>query len=120
MAVLWHFSRPLSGGHGVDLLVLSPDNKVVAIEVKATLRPGRWPRPSRRELTQMTSRWLDKIDNPGMANWDLSSDDVFGAVMIVNFAERQWRCALTADFITAHPVATLERLRDLNWLQPRT
>lgn len=54
--MLWHFTGPLSGGHGVDLLVLSPDEKVIAIEVKATLRVDRWPRPPRRELTQMTGQ----------------------------------------------------------------
>lgn len=119
-SMLWHFTGPLSGGHGVDLLVLSPDGKVLAIEVKSTLRVGRWPRPSRRELSQMSSSWLDKFDNPGMANWDLTSDDVYGAVMVVNFASRQWRCVLTADFMTAHPVTALAQLADLSWLQAGT
>jgi hypothetical protein len=118
--MLWHFTGPLSGGHGVDLLVLSPDGKVLAIEVKSTLRVGRWPRPTRRELTQMSSAWLDTSDNPGMANWDLYSDDVYGAVMVVNFASRQWRCVLTGDFVTAQPVTTLAQLADLSWLQAGT
>jgi hypothetical protein len=118
-AMLWHFTGPLSG-HGIDLLALSPDGKVMAIEVKSTLRAGRWPRPTRRELTQMSSSWLDTSDNPGMANWDLSSDDVYGAVMVVNFASRQWRCVLTVDFVTAQPVTTLAQLADLSWLQAGT
>jgi hypothetical protein len=115
-SVLWHFVGPLSGGHGVDLLVLSPDGKVVAIEVKATVRAGRWPRPSRGELAQVTSRWLDKADNPGMANWDLASADVYGAVAVVNFAACAWRCAVTADFMTAQPVTGVGQLADLGWL----
>jgi hypothetical protein len=115
--VLWHFIGPMSGGHGVDVLVLSPDENVVAIEVKATLRAGRWPRPSRGELTQMTSRWLDKADNPGMANWDLASADVYGAVAVVNFAACAWRCAVTADFMTALPVTGVAQLADLSWLR---
>ena len=44
-SMLWHFTGPFAGGHGVDLLVLSPDGNVLAVEVKATLRAGRWPRP---------------------------------------------------------------------------
>jgi len=119
-AMLWHFTGPLSGGHGVDLLVLSPDGKLVVIEVKSTLRLGRWPRLSRAELRQMSSSWLDKIDNPGMANWELDSEDVYRAVMVVNFASRQWRCVLTADFVTAHHVTTLTQLADLSWLQAGT
>jgi hypothetical protein len=90
---------------------------VVAIDVKSTLRVGQWPRPSRRELGQMSASWLDKVDNPGMANWDLDSDDVYGAVMVVNFASRQWRCVLMADFVTAHPVTTLTQIADLTWLR---
>ncbi len=65
----------------------------------------------------MSASWLDKVDNPGMANWDLDSDDVYGAVMVVNFASRQWRCVLMADFVTAHPVTTLTQIADLTWLR---
>jgi len=115
-SMLWHFTGPFSGGHGVDLLALSPDGQVLAVEVKATLCAGRWPRPSRRELAQMTGGWLDKPDNPGMANWDLASDDVYGAVAVVNLAAMQWRCVLTSDFTIAHPLANVEALADLGSL----
>jgi hypothetical protein len=115
-SMLWHFSGPLSGGHGVDLVVLSPAGQVITVEVKATLRPQRWPRPSRGELAQMTAKWIDKADNPGMANWDLSSDDVYGAIAVVNFAARGWRCAVTADFVSAHPVQRVDDLADVGWI----
>jgi hypothetical protein len=61
--------------------------------------PARyWPRLSRRELIQMSGAWVDKADNPGMANWELGSDDVYGAVVLVNFAAMAYRAAFTADF----------------------
>jgi hypothetical protein len=46
--VFWHITE--TGVHGVDLLFLSPDESVLALEVKGTLRPGAIPRltPSRR------------------------------------------------------------------------
>ena len=56
------------GRHGVDLLMLSPAaDHVLAIEVKGTLRTGRLPRLSRRATLQMSAAWVDKRDNPGMA-----------------------------------------------------
>ena len=61
--VLWHFAGP--GPHGIDLAFLSPDQKVVVIDVKGTVVPGRIPRLSRRELAQMSTGWIDKADNPG-------------------------------------------------------
>ena len=48
--VLWHFTGP--GRHGVDFLFLTPDDKVIAVEVKGTLTTGRIPPLSRRELTR--------------------------------------------------------------------
>jgi hypothetical protein len=54
--LLWHFTGP--GRHGVDLIVLCPSmERVVAVEVKGTLRPRYWPRLSRRELVQMSGAW---------------------------------------------------------------
>lgn len=99
---LWHFAT--TGGHCVDLVMLSPDEKIVAVEVKGTVVAGRIPRRSRRELGQMSSEWIDKPDNPGIANVGVESADVYGAVMVVNFADRQWRVALTADFVGFRPV----------------
>lgn len=51
-----------------------------------------------------------------MANWDLSSEDVYGAVAVMNFATRQWRCVLAADFKKASPVNEVGDLVDLSWL----
>jgi hypothetical protein len=113
--LLWHFAGP--GRHGVDLLVLCPQGeRVVAVEVKGTLRQGHWPRMSSRELAQMSAAWVDKRDNPGMANWELGSQDVYGAVVLVNFATMAYRAAFTADFLHLHPVMEQRQLADLEWL----
>jgi hypothetical protein len=64
----------------------------------------------------MSGAWVDKVDNPGMANWELRSDDVYGAVVLVNFAAMAYRAAFTADFQQLQPVRDLEQLGDLGWL----
>jgi hypothetical protein len=112
--VLWHFTGP--GRHGVDLVFLSPDDTVVAVEVKGTLIAGRIPRLSHREMTQMSAAWVDKADNPGMAELGLSSGDIYGAVAAINFADMTWRVALTSDFSTLSPVTDAGRLTSLDWL----
>ncbi len=112
--VLWHFTGP--GRHGVDLVFVAPDDKVLAIEVKGTLVAGRIPPLSRRELVQMSAAWIDKADNPGMAELGLDSADVYGGVVIINFAELTWRAALTPDFVSLLPVRVTEELTDLGWL----
>ena len=96
-SMLWHFEGP--GRHGIDLLALDPaGERVLAIEVKGTLRSRRWPRLSRRTLTQMSADWVDKHDNSGMQNWELVSENVYGAVVLINFADRLFRVGMTADF----------------------
>lgn len=112
--VLWHFTGP--GRHGVDLVFLAPGDKVVAVEVKGTLVSGRIPRLSHRDMAQMSASWVDKADNPGMAELGLRSADVYGAVVVINFADLAWRMGLTADFTTLLPVAEIGRLTDLHWL----
>jgi hypothetical protein len=113
-SMLWHFEGP--GRHGVDIVALSPDDRVVAFEVKGTLVPGRIPRLSRREVEQMSAAWIDKDDNPGMAELDLASTDLYGGVIVLNFADQLWRSALTADFERFHPVCSLNQISDLSWL----
>lgn len=115
--VLWHFTGP--GRHGVDLVFLTSDDKIAAVEVKGTLTAGRIPRLSRREITQMSAEWVDKADNPGMAELGLRSADVYGAVAVINFAEMTWRIALTADFSLLSPVTHLGQLTHLGWLIPQ-
>jgi hypothetical protein len=105
------------GGHGVDLLVLCPDGaRVFAVEVKGTFQPRRWPRLRRGALAQMSSGWLDKADNPGMNDWDLTSADVYGAVLLVSFAQASFRLVLTDDFVHLRPVKESTDLIDLRWL----
>lgn len=112
---VWHFVGP--GRHGVDLLMLGPDvERLFAVEVKGTLRPRRWPRMRRGELTQMDVQWLDKADNPAMGEWGVTSGDVYGAIVLVNFAACAYKIALTRDFATWWPVQGPERLRAIDWL----
>jgi DNA/RNA non-specific endonuclease len=111
---LWHFTGP--GRHGIDLMFLTPGEKIVAVEVKGTLVAGRIPRLSRRELAQMSAAWIDKPGNPGMAGLDLRSGDVYGGVAVINFAQMTWRMALTADYSQLRPVTRIEQLTNLSWL----
>ena len=116
--VLWHFTGP--GRHGVDLTFLAPDDKIVAVEVKGTLVAGRIPRLSRREVTQMSATWVDKADNPGMAERGLQSADIYGAVVGINFADMTWRIALTRDFSELSAVIQVEQLTRLGWITLET
>jgi hypothetical protein len=100
--LLWQFSGP--GRHGVDLVVLTPDHRVIGIEVKATLRAVYVPRMSRRAVLQMSAAWIDKADNPGMASLQLASADVYGAVIAINFADMTIRTAVTKDFVDFVPL----------------
>lgn len=115
--VLWHFTGP--GRHGVDLVLVTPDDKIVAVEVKGTLTAGHIPRLSRREITQMSAEWVDQADNPGMAELGMRSADVYGAIAVINFADTTWRIALTADFSALSPVLHLGQLTRLSWLTPQ-
>lgn len=113
--LIWQLTGP--GRHGVDLVMLdSAGQTVVAWEVKGTLREVGWPRLSRRELRQMGAGWMDKGDNPGMAEWGLTSDDVIGGVVFVRFRSREARIVLTADFDTFIPVVDERQLADLSWV----
>ena len=114
--VLWHFTGP--GRHGVDLLFLTPEGQVVAIETKGTLVRGRLPRLPHRALAQMSAAWLDAADNPGMSNLGLTSSDVLGGFVAVDFAARTWRMVLTADFAELLPLTSRDDLRSLAWLSP--
>lgn len=66
----------------------------------------------------MTAQWVDKADNPGMAEWNLGSSDVYGAVVLVNLADMVYRGGFTSDFENLQPVADEEQLADLSWLGP--
>jgi hypothetical protein len=67
-------------------------------------------------MAQMSAEWVDKADNPGMAEFGLRSADICGAVAVVNFADLSWRIALTADFSALRPVLHIGQLTDLSWL----
>lgn len=108
------------GRHGIDVLMLDPSGeRLMAIEVKGTLRSDRWPRVRRGRVPQMSAGWLDKVDNPGMAEWALRSEDVFGAIVLVNLAMPAFKIGVTADFEQFDPVTDLAHLVDLSWLDQR-
>jgi hypothetical protein len=112
---VWHFVGP--GRHGADLLMLGPGaERLFAVEVKGTLRPRRWPRLRRAELTQMYAPWLDKLENPAMQEWGVQSADVYGAVAAVNFHEDAYKLVLTPDFERCHPIQEVGQLDALEWL----
>ena len=56
---------------------------------------------------------MDKADNPGMAEWDLQSEDVYGAAVAVNFADMTLRASVSQDFVSWRPVAVLDELVDV-------
>jgi hypothetical protein len=112
--VLWHFTGP--GRHGVDLVFLAPGDKIVAVEVKGTLVTGRVPRLSHRDMAQMSAAWVDKADNPGMAELGLDSADVYGGIVVINFADLTWRVGLTPDFAALIPVTGIQQLTDPSWI----
>jgi hypothetical protein len=98
---LYHDERRSSGGHGVDLVMLTPSmDKVAAIEVKATLQPDRWPRLAPVRMNQMTTQWLDQLGNAGMIATELQAADVYGLIAMVQFARRQLKAAVTEDFVS--------------------
>jgi hypothetical protein len=113
--VFWQITQP--GIHGVDLLFLSPDEAVLALEVKGTLRPGAVPRLTSSRLRQMSREWLNQPDNPAMSDWELQADDLYAGVMVVDLATPAYRLALSGDFESYAPVtdgAQLAALRALD------
>jgi hypothetical protein len=98
------------GLHGVDLLMLAPDDSAIAFEVKGTLRAGSTPRMARSALRQLSREWLNNADNAGMLEWSLDADDVYAGVIALDFATATWRVALSADFETFRPVGSTAEL----------
>jgi len=116
-APLAHHVGP--GRHGVDLIMLHvPSELVFVIEVKGTLRQQHVPRLTRGDLAQMSTAWLNKPDNPAMSGTDLRSDDVYAAVVAVNFADMTIRAAMSADLTAFVPVENSGQLDDPSWLAP--
>jgi hypothetical protein len=109
--VFWQITTP--GVHGVDLLFLSPDESVLALEVKGTLCPGVIPRLTPSRLRQMSREWLNGPDNPAMAEWRFTADDLYAGVMVVDLASLAMRLALSADFQTYLPVTDLGTLQNI-------
>jgi len=109
--VFWHVDS--DGAHGVDLLLLAPDESVLALEVKGTLRAGVIPRLTPSRLRQMSHAWLNGPDNPGMTEWEFEADDLYAGVMVVDLALNTARVAVSSDFETYLPVPDLADLQEL-------
>lgn len=98
-SVFWHIAEP--GVHRVDLLFLAPNERVLALEVKGTLRAGAIPRLLSPRLRQMSREWLNQPHNPAMADWQLEADDLY----TVRDGRRSCQCLL--------PNRAQRRLREL-------
>lgn len=106
-----------SFGHGVDLLMLDPAlDRMVAIEVKSTIQPARWPRLATGRDEQLTPAWFNGPGNQGMVEWSLGAADIFTMVAQVHFRRRLWRSCLAGDPRVPRPVTEPEQLSDLTWL----
>lgn len=113
--LVWHLTGP--GRHGVDLIMLDPSGTtLIAWEVKGTLRQQGWPRLSGRALKQMGAAWINKADNPGMAEWGLRADDLVGGVILVQFQAMRLRFGVTKDYETLLPITSETDLSDLSWV----
>ena len=112
--VFWHITD--TGVHGVDLLFLTPDEAVLALEVKGTLRVGVIPRLTPSRLRQMSREWLNQPDNPAMSEWELEADDLYAGVMVVDLATPAYRISLSSDFETYVPVTERAQLGALRAL----
>lgn len=112
--LIWQLTGP--GAHGVDLIMLDPaGSNLVAWEVKGTLRRSGLPRLRGRERRQMGEDWLDKADNPGMAEWKFRSGDVLGGIAVVRFPQMELRLAVTGDYLAFVPIRDIDMLADLSW-----
>lgn len=112
-SLFWQLTT--AGARGVDLLYLAPDETVLALEVKGTLRPNTIPRLTPSRLRQMSREWLNDPANPAMAEWSLTADDLYTGVMVVDLALAEFRIALSGDFKRYAPIAELAQLASLSW-----
>jgi len=112
--LFWQITTP--GIHGVDLLFLSPDESVLALEVKGTLRRGTIPRLTPSRLRQMSREWLNDPANPAMAEWSLQADDLYAGVMVIDLASPLYRLAVSGNFEHYVPIADPAKLQSLRGL----
>ena len=95
-------------------MFLAPDDAVLALEVKGTLRVDGIPRLTPSRLRQMSRDWLNQPDNPAMAEWELEADDAYAGVMVVDLATPAFRVAISSDFETYIPIVELAQLAGLH------
>ena len=113
--------RGFSSGHGIDLLMLDPTlERLVAIEVKSTIQPRRWPRLARGRSEQLTPEWLDGPRNTGMLDSAVSSADVYMMVAQIHLGRRRWRCCLAGGPSQSQPVTEEGQLMNLDWVAPNS
>lgn len=114
---LYDDAAGFASGSGVDLVMLDPAfERAIAIEVKSTIQANRWPRLARGRREQLTSTWLDRASNEGMADLGLTSDDVHVMVVQVHLLRRRWRACIMDDAGLPRAVVDVDDLQDLSWL----
>lgn len=90
--------------------------RLVAIEVKSTIQPRRWPRLAPGRSKQLPPEWLDGQGNVGMVDWAVDAADVYLMVAQVHLLRRRWRCCLAGDSMRPRPVADEGQLCALDWI----
>lgn len=113
--LLGQISSPAA--RGVDLLIVAPDDAILALNVVGTLRevlPNRLP--DRDPDTVRT--FLNGPANATMADWGLRADDVFLGVAIVHLAQSSIRVALSADLDRFTPIAATSQLKSIYGFRP--
>lgn len=101
-SVFWQITK--DGLRGVDLLFLSQRQRVLALEVKGTLRARTVPRLMPSRLRQMSREWLNAPSNLGMVDWQLQADDLYAGVIAIDLSQAVTRSVLSVDFDTFLPV----------------
>lgn len=51
-----------------------------------------------------------------MSEWGVMSDDVYGEIVLINFAELTFKVALSSDFTMWHAIEQVEQMETLDWL----
>lgn len=110
-------SAGFASGHGIDLLMLDSGlGRLIAVEVKSTIQPSRWPRLAAGRREQLTPAWLNAPGNELMVEWGLDSRDIYLMVAQVHLSRRRWRACVASKPHVALPLVDLSQLTTLDWL----
>jgi hypothetical protein len=103
-----------SGVGSIDLLLLTPAEEVLALDVKGTLANDReLPSSIRRATPPLVG--FEAV----LADWALRPEDLYAGVMVVNLSRARYRVAISGDLRTYFPITDRSQLTSLAWLDPR-